>query len=258
MADRPAPARVDVLGCKVDRVTLDQAVERLRGAIARNENTRQFSANAAKVVAMAHDERLARIAAEADLVTADGSSVVLASRMFGDPLPERVTGIDLMHRLFGVAEEEGHPVYVLGSTQETLELALGNLRRMHPAIEVAGSRNGYFGPDEEPGVIEAIRESGARLVFVAMGSPRTELWLDEHGAELGAPVTLGVGGSIDVLAGRVRRAPAAFQRLHLEWLYRLAQEPRRLFARNLVSVTFWRMAIARRLSGGAASADGRP
>jgi N-acetylglucosaminyldiphosphoundecaprenol N-acetyl-beta-D-mannosaminyltransferase len=191
-------------------------------------------------------------------VTADGSSVVLASRLFGDPLPERVTGIDLMHRLFADAEAEGHPIYILGSTPETLELGVANLRRLHPGLVIAGTRDGYFGPGEEPAVIEAIRASGARLVFVAMGSPRTELWLDDHGAELGAPVTLGVGGSIDVLAGRVRRAPASFQRLHLEWLYRLAQEPRRLFARNLVSVTFWRMAIARRLSGQAASADTRP
>jgi N-acetylglucosaminyldiphosphoundecaprenol N-acetyl-beta-D-mannosaminyltransferase len=244
-----------VLGCQVDALTLDQAAAVLSQALADGSFRSQFSANAAKVVAMARDERLAAIAARADLVTADGSSVVLAARMFGDPLPERVTGIDLMHRLFEAAETAGHPVYVLGSTQETLDSALENLRRRHPGLVLAGSRNGYFGPDEEAEVIAGIRESGARAVFVAMGSPRTEFWIDAHGRDLGAPVVLGVGGSIDVLAGRVKRAPAAFQRMHLEWLYRLAQEPRRLLGRNLVSVTFWRMAISRRLSGRAASAD---
>lgn len=255
MPELPARRRVDVLGCQVDTLTLDEAAAVLSRALAGGRFTSQFSANAAKVVAMAHDEKLARIAAEADLVTADGSSVVLAARMFGDPLPGRVTGIDLMQRLFEAAEAAGHPIYVLGSTQETLERALENLRRRHPRLVVAGSRNGYFGAEEEAGVIAAIRESGARAVFVAMGSPRTEFWIDAHGRGLGAPVVLGVGGSLDVLAGRVKRAPAAFQRMHLEWLYRLAQEPRRLFGRNLVSITFWRMAIARRLSGGAASAD---
>jgi N-acetylglucosaminyldiphosphoundecaprenol N-acetyl-beta-D-mannosaminyltransferase len=244
-----------VLGCQVDALTLDQAAAVLSRAMADGSFTSQFSANAAKVVAMAGDQKLAGIAARADLVTADGSSVVLAARMFGDPLPERVTGIDLMHRLFQAAEDGGHPVYVLGSTQETLDRALDNLRRRHPRLVLAGSRNGYFGTDEEAGVIAAIQESGARAVFVAMGSPRTEFWIAAHGQDLGAPVVRGVGGSIDVLAGRVKRAPAAFQRMHLEWLYRLAQEPRRLFARNLVSVTFWRMAIARRLSGRVASAD---
>jgi N-acetylglucosaminyldiphosphoundecaprenol N-acetyl-beta-D-mannosaminyltransferase len=253
--EAPARRRVDVLGCQVDRLTLDEAAEVLSHALADGAYTSQFSVNAAKVVAMSRERRLAAIAAAADLVTADGSSVVLASRLFGDPLPERVTGIDLMHRLFAAAEAAGHPVYVLGSTSETLELALANLRALHPRLQVAGARNGYFGSEDELAVIEGIRTSGARAVIVAMGSPRTEFWIDEHGSGLGAAVVLGVGGSIDVLAGTVKRAPAAFQRMHLEWLYRLAQEPRRLFARNLVSVTFWRMAIARRLSGSAASAD---
>jgi N-acetylglucosaminyldiphosphoundecaprenol N-acetyl-beta-D-mannosaminyltransferase len=249
VADSGPSRRVDVLGCPVDRLTLDEAAGRLGEALASGRFTSQFSANAAKVVAMRDDPRLAAIAKGADLVTADGSSIVLASRLFGDPLPERVTGIDLMHRLFAAAEEGGHPVFILGATRETLDLALARLRELHPGLTVAGARDGYFDLADDAAIHDEIRASGAALLIVAMGSPRSELWIAENARDLGVAVPLGVGGSLDVLAGRVKRAPAGFQRLHLEWLYRLAQEPRRLIRRNLASVTFWRMALAARLLG---------
>jgi N-acetylglucosaminyldiphosphoundecaprenol N-acetyl-beta-D-mannosaminyltransferase len=123
------------------------------------------------------------------------------------------------------------------------------MRERHPAVVVAGARDGYFDLADDEHVCAGIRDAGADLLFVAMGSPRSEHWLDRRYDDLGVRFAMGVGGSIDVLAGNVRRAPAAFQRLHLEWLYRLAQEPRRLIRRNLVSVTFWRLALAALLRG---------
>jgi N-acetylglucosaminyldiphosphoundecaprenol N-acetyl-beta-D-mannosaminyltransferase len=239
--------RADVLGCRVDRVTLDGAAARCERALADGSYLMQFSANAAKVVGMREDERLRAIAERSDLVTADGSSVVLAARMFGDPLPGRVPGIDLMNRLFEVAERRGNRVYIVGATGAVLEEAVARLREAHPRLVLAGYRDGFFDLDDDRGVCDAIRAARADLLFAAMGSPRSELWLDRRARELGVKVAMGVGGSLDVLAGRVRRAPAAFQRMHLEWLYRLAQEPRRLIGRNLVSVTFWRMALGARL-----------
>ena len=239
--------RVDVLGCAVDRVTLDQAAGLLEQTLGEGRYISQFSVNAAKVVAIRRDPEMAAIAARADLVTADGSSVVLASRLFGDPVPERVTGIDLMYRLFEIAERRGFTVYILGATPDSLEAAKAELRRIHPDLVLAGSRDGYFDVDADGEVVAEIERSKADILLAAMGSPRTERWLDRRGRELGVSVALGVGGSIDVLAGKVKRAPEAFQRLHLEWLYRLAQEPRRLIGRNLISVTFWRMALMERI-----------
>ncbi|MEA2348439.1 MAG: N-acetylglucosaminyldiphosphoundecaprenol N-acetyl-beta-D-mannosaminyltransferase [Thermoleophilaceae bacterium] len=237
-----------MLGCPVDRVTLDQATAILERALEEHRFISQFSVNAAKVVTIRQDPQIAAIAGRAELITADGSSVVLASRLFGDPLPERVTGIDLMYRLFGVAERRGLGVYLLGATAEVLELAKANLLELHPGLRLAGSHDGYFDVEDDGGIRAAITASGADILLVAMGSPRTELWIDARARGLGVSVALGVGGSVDVLAGKVKRAPEAFQRMHLEWLYRLAQEPRRLIRRNLVSVTFWRLALAERLS----------
>ena len=230
----PVADRVDVLGCAVDRVTLDQAAAVLEQALAEGRFISQFSVNAAKVVAIRRDPEIAAIAARADLVTADGSSVVLASRLFGDPLPERVTGIDLMYRLFEIAERRGFAVYILGATP---------IRSRPPRPSSAASIRPSSWPDPATATStwmptarwwQRSSRSKADILLAAMGSPRTELWLDARARGLGVSVALGVGGSVDVLAGRVKRAPEVFQRLHLEWLYRLAQEPRRLIGRNLV------------------------
>ncbi len=239
--------RVDVLGCRVDPVTLEQAVERCAAAIRARKPLMQFSANAAKVVRLRDDSRLAQIAAESGLVTADGASVVLASRVLGDPLPERVTGIDLMERLLARAEQAGWRVFVLGARAEELGDAIAEIAARHPSLELAGHRNGYFDAAADPIVVREIADARADLLFVAMGSPRSERWIAERLPALGVSVAMGVGGSVDVLAGKVRRAPVRFQRWHLEWLYRLVQEPRRLIGRNLVSVIFWRLVIGERI-----------
>ena len=220
-----------MLGCEIDRFDMERTVSRCREAIGGGEKIRQASINAAKVVAMRDDPALRRAIEGCELVNADGQSVVWASRLLGDPLPERVAGIDLMHRLLDLAEREAHGVYVLGARQDVLERAIGRLRERHPRLRIAGYRDGYF-PEEQSGDVTAeIAASGAAILFVAISSPRKELWLAEHGEHLGVPVAMGVGGAIDVVAGVARRAPRLWQRLGLEWLYRLAQEPRRLFGR---------------------------
>jgi N-acetylglucosaminyldiphosphoundecaprenol N-acetyl-beta-D-mannosaminyltransferase len=168
-------------------------------------------------------------------VTADGQSLVWASRLLGTPLPSRVTGIDLMHELFGLAERKRYRVYVLGARREVLERALARLRELHPQLEIVGHRDGYFSEAEQPEVAAEIRAAGADMLFVAMSSPGKEYFLARWGAELDVPFTMGVGGAIDVLAGVTRRAPGILQRMGLEWAFRLAQEPRRLFRRYLVT-----------------------
>ena len=191
--------------------------------------------NAAKLVAMHDDPKLCGIVDGCGLVSADGQSVVWASRLLGDPLPERVAGIDLMDALLGLAERRGYHVYFLGARSDVLGRALERLRERFPRLEVAGARDGYFADDEAHEVCAAIRSSRPDILFVAMSSPRKEYFLGEYGPALGAPFVMGVGGSIDVIAGITRRAPVAWQRLGLEWLFRLLQEPRRMFRRYAVT-----------------------
>jgi N-acetylglucosaminyldiphosphoundecaprenol N-acetyl-beta-D-mannosaminyltransferase len=229
--------RADILGCPIDRLGMAATLAAIERAIAARQYTQHMAINAAKLVAMQDDPKLCQIIDSCGLVNADGQSVVWASRLLGDPLPERVAGIDLMEALLALAESRGYRVYFLGARADVLERAVERLREKYPRLQVAGARDGYFSDDEAAGVCEAIRASHADVLFVAMSSPRKEYFLGEHGPDLGAPFVMGVGGSIDVIAGMTRRAPASWQRLGLEWLFRLFQEPRRMFRRYAVTNT---------------------
>ncbi len=223
--------RAIVLGCAIDRVDMRTAVERCEELVRGGEFGQHMAVNAAKLVTMHDDPMMRAITERCQLVTADGQAVVWASRVLGDPLPERVAGIDLMEALFALAAERGYGVYILGARGEVLERAVAELRRRHPGLRVAGYRDGYFGDDEEEAVAAAIRDARPDMLFVAISSPRKEYFLGTHGPSLGVPFAMGVGGAIDVVAGATRRAPAWMQKLGLEWLYRLLQEPRRLVRR---------------------------
>ncbi len=229
--NRRAITRLEVLGCPLDAATMDQAVARCEQAIASGRYLQHMSINAAKLVALRDDPEMGRMIGECGLITADGQSVVWAARMLGAKLPERVAGIDLMMRMLEVAEARGYSVYVLGARREVLDAALARISQLHPRLKVAGSHDGYYADDEAEEVCEEIRASGADILFVAMSSPRKEYFLGERGPALEVPFAMGVGGSIDVIAGVTRRAPRFLQRAGLEWAYRLTQEPRRLARR---------------------------
>jgi N-acetylglucosaminyldiphosphoundecaprenol N-acetyl-beta-D-mannosaminyltransferase len=228
-------ARAEVLGCAIDRVEMREAVDQCERYVRRGGFAQHMAINAAKLVAMRDDAELREIVGRCDLVTADGQAVVWASRLLGDALPERVAGIDLMESLLDRAEQRGFRVYFLGARAEVLTTAVERIRERHPALQVAGLRDGYFDADEEAAVADEIRAARADLLFVAMPSPAKEYFLGRRGAALGVPFVMGVGGSIDVMAGLTRRAPVLMQRTGLEWLFRLAQEPRRMFKRYLVT-----------------------
>jgi N-acetylglucosaminyldiphosphoundecaprenol N-acetyl-beta-D-mannosaminyltransferase len=233
--------RADVLGCSIDRLDMEQTLAAVESIIVAGKFTQHMAINAAKLVTMHDDPKLTRIVDGCGLVNADGQAVVWASRMLGDPLPERVAGIDLMLGLLGLAERKGYRVFFLGARADVLETAIGRITQRHPALQIAGARDGYFAHGDEPEVCRQIRASHPDILFVAMSSPRKEYFLGEYGPSLGAPFVMGVGGSIDVIAGVTRRAPLAMQRMGLEWLYRLLQEPRRMFRRY--AVTNWRFAV---------------
>ena len=180
-------------------------------------------------------------------MSADGQPVVWASRLLGDPLPGRVNGTDLMLRLLALAEAEGLRVYILGARRDVLEEAVTRLREQYPRLVIAGYRDGYFSDEENVEVCAEIRASGAHVLFIAMSSPKKEYWLAERARDTGVRVAMGVGGSIDVVAGRVRRAPVWMQRAGLEWLFRLLQEPRRLGRRYTSTNARFLLLLAREL-----------
>lgn len=228
-----APERAVVLGCAIDRLTMTQTLDRIEQLIAERGFAQHVAINAAKLVAMRDDPALREIVARCELVSADGQSVVWASRLLGDPLPERVAGIDLMLQLLALAERRGLRVFVLGARPEVLERARSEILRRHPRLALVGVRDGYFSDAQSDAVAQEIRGLAPDVLFVAISSPRKEYWLGRHGRDLGVPFVMGVGGAVDVVAGLTRRAPAALQRLGLEWLYRLCQEPGRLWRRYL-------------------------
>ncbi len=163
------------------------------------------------------------------------------------PLPARVAGIDLMHGLLVRAAKRGYRVYILGARAEVLERAVGRMREEHANLAVAGYRDGYYEDAEQDAVAAAIAQAGPDILFVAMSSPRKEYFIARYRETLGVPFVMGVGGSIDIYAGIRRRAPSVVQRAGLEWLFRLAQEPRRLAGRYLKSNTRFILLLAREL-----------
>jgi N-acetylglucosaminyldiphosphoundecaprenol N-acetyl-beta-D-mannosaminyltransferase len=240
-------ARATILGCEIDRLDVAGALRHCEEIIERGDFTQQVSINVAKLVALLDDPRLRETVNRCELINADGQGVVWASRLLGDPLPERVAGIDLMHRLLALAEKRGYRVFILGARPEVLERAVVRLREAHPHIVLVGHRHGYFGGEEIPAVCEEIRRARPQILFVAMSSPRKEYFLGEHGAELGVPFAMGVGGAIDVVAGVTKRAPIVLRHLGLEWLFRLLQEPRRLARRYVVTNSRFAVLLARAL-----------
>jgi N-acetylglucosaminyldiphosphoundecaprenol N-acetyl-beta-D-mannosaminyltransferase len=248
------PERVRVLGCPVDPLDMEATVARCEEIVAERAYAQHMALNVAKLVACRDDELLRSAVENSAIVNADGQGVVLAARLLGTRLPERVAGIDLMDALMARAAQRGWRVFILGARDEVLERASAVLAERHPGLILAGTRNGYFKPEETAGVCEQIRAARTDVLFVAMGTPHKELFLAEHGPSLGVPLVMGVGGAIDVVAGVTRRAPVLWQRLGLEWLYRMLQEPRRMFRRYAVTnarfaALLGRALVVKRLQG---------
>lgn len=239
--------RQTLFGVELDPLTMDETVERCLEAVRDGRQLEIGVVNAAKLVNMRRDQRLADAVAGCDLVLADGQAVVWAGRVLRAPLPERVAGIDLFLRLLAEAESAGMSVYFLGAKQEVLEQMLLRVADRFPGLKVAGSRNGYFDDSQQESIADAISQSGARMLFLGMTSPKKEIFTAAHGAHTGARVVHGVGGSFDILAGVTKRAPKSWQRWGVEWLYRALQEPRRLGRRYLTTNAAFLLMTAREL-----------
>ena len=240
-------ARATIVGCSIDRLDMEETLSRCDGLIAGRRQAQHVAVNAAKIVAMQNDRGLRNVIERCDLVSADGQSVVWASRLLGDPLPERVAGIDLMTELLALAERRGYRVFILGAKPDVLARATERIMERHPRLVLAGTRDGYFGDQQDAEVAAEVAASNADILFVAISSPKKEYWLGSFREQIGVPFVMGVGGSVDVLAGMTKRAPVLLQRLGLEWAYRLAQEPGRLWRRYLVTNIRFLALVAREL-----------
>ncbi len=226
--------RIQLLGSYVDGITMDETVERVKMIIAEGIPTQHVVVNAGKINQMQKDKALRDIVNACPLINADGSSIVLASKVLGKRIPERVTGIDLMMRLLEVASEERYSIFLLGATEEVVREVRRIIVERYPGASVVGYQNGYFDRDDSEEIATAIQNSHADMLFVAFSSPEKEFWINQHLNQMNVPFVMGVGGSFDVMAGKTTRAPKFFQRIGCEWLWRFIQEPRRMFKRYFI------------------------
>lgn len=239
--------RTEILGVTFDSVTLDEAVDRAM-ALLDQEGPHLVATPNPEIVQLAQrDPEFARVLADAALVIPDGVGVVYAAKILGRSLKGRVPGIEFASALMGRLAETGRRLFLLGAKPGVAELAAANLAVEYPGLVICGTHDGYFQQDEP--VAEAIRQARADVVFVCLGAPKQEKWIAANGAGTGARLLVGLGGSLDVFAGQVKRAPEAFQKLGLEWFYRLCKQPSRI-ARMARLPLFLVSAAGERLRGG--------
>lgn len=214
-----------VMTITFDNLTMEEAVGTAMGHIAARTRCRVVTPNAEFALEAKKNPRFLNILNQSQLVLADGISVVLASKIIGDPMQGRVTGVGFAQALAEALAKEGRSLYLLGAKPGVAEQAAAKLQETYPGLKIAGTHDGYF-KDEGP-VVEAINAAKPDALLVCLGAPKQEYFMEDHDAHLEVPVMAGLGGSMDVLAGNVKRAPEFFQKFGLEWLYRLVKEPQR-------------------------------
>jgi|LSQX01.3.fsa_nt_gb N-acetylglucosaminyldiphosphoundecaprenol N-acetyl-beta-D-mannosaminyltransferase len=217
--------KVNILGVPVDNTDMKGALARVKELLAGEGVGTVYTPNSEMVVNAVKDREFMEILKYGDLVVPDGIGIVLASRIYGHPLPERVAGFDLMTRMLELLAGERRGIFLFGGKPGIAEKAAANICKSYPGIRIMGTRNGYFKDEEVPAIVEGINSSRAEVLFVALGSPKQEKWIADHREGLKVKVAMGVGGSFDVLAGEAVRAPAFFRKAGLEWFYRLVTQP---------------------------------
>jgi N-acetylglucosaminyldiphosphoundecaprenol N-acetyl-beta-D-mannosaminyltransferase len=232
--------KVEVLGVPIDALTYDTAIERMDGLIGAGGSHHVFTADVSGIMRAREGPELLEIIRTCDLVTADGAGVLWAARLFDFPLPERVSGVDLVRRLSALAAARGYRVFLLGAAPGVADEAARVLVSENAGLTICGTHDGYFA-DEAP-VVELLRQARPQILFAALGIPKQEQFIRRWYRELELPLCVGVGGSFDVISGRLQRAPLWVQRAGLEWLYRVVQEPRRW--RRLAALPRFVLAIA--------------
>lgn len=236
--------RVSILGSAIDNLTLEEALNRIDGYIKTATPGLVVTANPEIIWLARHDIGFGACLKSAKIVTADGIGVIIASKIVGQPIGQRITGIDLITALFKKGVSENYTFYFLGGQPGIAEKAAENVRRANPGIRITGVQHGYF--KDEKQIMDDIADKRPDVLLVALGMGRQEEWIADKALKLGATVGIGVGGSFDVLSGQVKRAPRWMQKAGIEWLYRLATQPSRIgrmlqLPKFLVAVLFERL-----------------
>jgi N-acetylglucosaminyldiphosphoundecaprenol N-acetyl-beta-D-mannosaminyltransferase len=226
-----ASRRREFLGAPIHALTMVETLAIADEAMTLRRPLHHVVVNVAKLVNMRNNTELREDVATADVINVDGKGVLWGARLCGVALPERVAGVDIMINLLSLCAKRGYRPFLLGAEQHVLDAVKRRLSEDHPDLVVAGMRNGYFKPEDEASIVEAINASGADCLLVAMPTPRKERFLKRYRDQLTPSFVMGVGGSFDVYGGKVARAPKLVQAAGLEWLFRVAQEPRRLWRR---------------------------
>jgi N-acetylglucosaminyldiphosphoundecaprenol N-acetyl-beta-D-mannosaminyltransferase len=243
----PAIRSIEILGCRVDDVTLDEAVAHCDRLVRDGRPARVVTPNAEIVDAAQRDPALRELINRSALSIPDGAGLLLAGRLLGTPLRAQVTGTDLADRLAGLAAARGYRLFLLGAGPGVAEAAALSLRARYPGLRIAGTFAGSSAPEGDDQTRSAVAAAApVQVLLVAYGAPRQERWIARNQSDLGVPLALGIGGAFDFMSGRVRRAPVWLRRLGLEWLFRLALQPWR-WRRQLALPRFlWRVVLSAR------------
>lgn len=226
--------RINFLGIPMDNYDMDQTVSIIDERISKKKFTQHVVVNVAKIINMRTDKDLAESVTACDIINIDGQGVVWGARFLGFDIKERVAGIDLFLRLLELSSKQNYPVFFLGAKEDVVLEACEKSLLAYPELKIAGHHHGYFWEDEAA-IVNKIKSSGARLLFVAITSPKKENFINRWKDSLSVDFVMGVGGTFDVISGKVNRAPKFMQRWGMEWLYRVIQEPRRMWKRYLVT-----------------------
>ena len=226
--------RVTILGTEIDVLSAADTVELVERYVEQKEPLHLIGVNADKLNEIGKDERLKELVNRCGIINADGASVILASRFLKKPLPERVAGIDLMQDLVALSQRKGYKIFLLGAKQEIVDKTAQILQTRHPGLKLVGVHNGYFSREQWQDVSQQIKKADPHFVFVGITSPLKEYLVEYLQSQGHRCVFMGVGGSFDVISGNIARAPMWMQKCNLEWLFRVMQEPRRLFKRYFV------------------------
>ena len=227
-------SRIEFLGAPMDSLSMIDSVAHIEDKLVKGEFLQHVVINVAKLVHMQTDNVLADSVKACDMINIDGMGVVLGARFCGHQVKERIAGVDLFHELLEMSAKRDFPVFLLGATEDVVAKTADKVQSLYPKLPLAGFHHGYFWDDEEA-IVKMINDSGAKLLFVAITSPKKENFINKWQDKLGVDFVMGVGGTFDVVAGKVKRAPVWMQNYGLEWLFRVIQEPGRMWKRYLVT-----------------------
>jgi len=220
--------RVSILGVPIDRLSMPETLATIEGFIAEGSPHLVVTADACGIAQAQNDPILMELYRSADLVTPDSVGVLWAAKRNGDAIETRVSGVELVDEICGLSARKGYRVYFLGAAPGVAELAAERMRLRHPGCNIVGARHGYFPADSDEVVAQEVAAFKPDVLFVAMGIPRQEKFIQSTAHIIGAKVGIGVGGSFDVFSGKAKRAPVLIQKIHMEWLWRTLLNPKKL------------------------------